>query len=116
MAESVREVLKMCGIADERFSLEWASAAEGPRFVQLITDYCMKIKSMGSLGSAEGEEPLDVIKERLDKAIKAASNTKVRTSFGMVAKGLNKANSYDAPAIKEAVAKKVVPAFEKAIG
>lgn len=113
MAESVRQVLKMCGVNPERFDLEWASAAEGPRFVQLITDYCMKIKELGPLGEGEGEPGHDEIMKKLEVAVKAANNTKVRTAFGTLAKNLNKAGQCDEAAIQEGVLKKVVPAFEK---
>ena len=113
MAESTRQVLKMCGIDPERFALEWASAAEGPRFVQIITEFVNKIKGLGPLGDGEGEAGRDEVERRLAAAIKAATNTKVRTAFGTLARSLHKSGSYDRDSIVEGVEKKVVPAVEK---
>ena len=54
----VRKVLEEVGIRTERYDLEWASAAEAPRFVQLITDFTQRIKELGPLGAAEGLSPV----------------------------------------------------------
>ena len=43
----VKKVLKDVGIREERYSLQWASAAEAPRFVQLITKFTNQIKEIG---------------------------------------------------------------------
>ena len=115
MAETTRQVLKMCGVLPERFSLEWASAAEGPRFVQIITDFCNRIKALGPTGKAEGEPGWDEIQAKLDAAIKAAQNTKVRTAFGTLARSLHKGGDYSQDAISQGVEKKVVPAFSKLV-
>jgi hypothetical protein len=113
MAETCHQVLKDAGVNPDRMTLEWASAAEGPRFVQIITDYVSRIKAMGPLGSAEGESGADVIRRRLEGAVKASEATKVRTSFGNLAKGMLKAGDYSPGVITEGVASKVLPAFRK---
>ena len=115
MAEGTRQVLKMCGVNPERFSLEWASAAEGPRFVQIITDFCNKVKEMGPLGSGEGEPGIDEVQKKLAAAVKAAQNTKVRTAFGTLARSLHKSGDYSDTSIMEGVEKKLVPAFAKVL-
>ncbi len=85
----IKKVLKETGLNPERFSLQWASAAEAPRFVKLITDFTQKIKELGPLGRDEGLSPEEV-QERLLKAEKLMSNKKLRMSFGNVAKALRK--------------------------
>jgi hypothetical protein len=85
----VSNVLKDIGINTERFSLQWASAAEAPRFVKLITEFTDKIKELGPLGQAEGIEP-DEMKARLDKALAAVNSRKVRMVFGNTTKSIRK--------------------------
>lgn len=85
----VKKVLVEGGIKEERFSLQWASAAEAPRFVQLITDFTKQIKELGPLGEAEGMKPEEV-KAVIDKALELVSNKKLRVGFGNVTKTLRK--------------------------
>lgn len=113
IAETCRQALKDAGVNPDRMALEWASAAEAPRFVELITGYVSDIKSMGPLGTAEGESEKDVIRMHLKAGIKAASARKVRTSLGKLAKDMNKSNDYSPQVISEGVANKVLPAFRK---
>jgi len=85
----VHKVLEEIGIRPERFNLQWASAAEAPRFVKLITEFTARIKELGPLGEAEGLKP-DELKERLDKALALVSDKKLRVGFGNVTKALRK--------------------------
>ncbi len=112
VAEAARQALEDIGVDPDRMELQWASAAEGPRFVELITNCVNSIKEKGPLGSASNEAGSDV-KRRLEAAVKAASDRKVRTSFGTLAKKFHKEGDYSPEAIKEAVAAKVTPAFRK---
>lgn len=111
IAETCRQVLKDAGVNPDRIALEWASAAEAPRFVELITGYVSGIKSMGPLGTAEGEGEKDIIRMHLKAGVKAASALKVRTALGKLAKDMKKSDDYDPQIISEGVAKKVLPAF-----
>ena len=113
IAETCRQVLKDSGVNPDRMALEWASAAEAPRFVELITGYVSEIKSMGPLGSAEGENEKDAIRMHLRAGVKAASARKVRTALGKLAKDMHKSDDYSPRVISEGVAKKVFPAFRK---
>ena len=85
----VKKVLKGVGIKEERFSLQWASAAEAPRFVQLITDFTEEMKELGPIGEAEGLSKEEV-QERIQKALDALSSQKVRISFGNASKAVRK--------------------------
>ncbi len=113
VAETARQVLEECGVDPARFSLEWASAAEAPRFVELVTGFVGRVKGLGRLGTAEGEAPPEVLAERLEAGCAALNNTKVRTALGNVAKALKKGGDYDPEKIREAVAGKVRPAVRK---
>ncbi len=112
MAESCKQVLKDVGVNPDRMALEWASAAEGPRFVELITGYVNRIKSMGALGDGPSEEK-DHLKRRLESAVRAAGNSKVRTAYGNLAKRLHKTGDYSPEVIAKGVEEKVLPAFRK---
>jgi hypothetical protein len=113
IAEICRQALEDAGVNPDRMALEWASAAEAPRFVELITRYVSDIKSMGSLGSAEGENEEDVIRMHLRAGVKAVSALKVRTALGKLAKDMHKSDNRSPQAISMGVAKKVFPAFRK---
>ena len=85
----IKKVLTVVGIEPERFDLQWASAAEGPRFVKLITDFTGKIKKLGPLGEAEGLSPEEAL-ARAEKALAMVSDRKLRMGFGNVTKTLRK--------------------------
>jgi hypothetical protein len=113
IAETCRQVLQDAGVNPDRMALEWASAAEAPRFVELITGYVSKIKSMGPLGTADSESEKNVIRMHLKAGIRAASARKVRTALGKLAKDMNKSDDYSPQIISKGVAKKVLPTFHK---
>ena len=110
----VFNVLKEIGVNPERFSLQWASAAEAPRFVKLITEFTAKIKELGPLGKAEGIEPGEM-KVRLDKALAAVSSRKVRMVYGNTAKTIRKeaifTQEYISSVIEEKLAKAITGAL-----
>jgi F420-non-reducing hydrogenase iron-sulfur subunit len=83
----VAKVLTEVGIRPERFNLQWASAAEAPRFVKLITTFTQQIKELGPLGQAEGLTPEEA-KARVQKALDLVSDRKLRMGFGNVTKTL----------------------------
>jgi len=43
----LRKLLETIGINPERLRLEWVSASEGGRFVEVVTDFVEKIKELG---------------------------------------------------------------------
>ncbi len=85
----VKKVLRDIGIKEERFSLQWASAAEAPLFVKLITDFTENMKELGPIGEAEGLSKEEV-QERIQAALDAVSSQKVRISFGNASKAVRK--------------------------
>jgi len=47
-AEAIRLMLADFGIEEERFRLEWVSAAEGPRFAQVIREFTEQVQALGA--------------------------------------------------------------------
>jgi hypothetical protein len=111
--ETCRQALKEVGVDPDRITLQWASAAEAPRFVELITKYISNIKSIGPLGTANGEKKQEDIHMHLRAGVKAVSALKVRTALGKLAKDIKKINDYSPNIISEGVAKKVLPLIHK---
>jgi len=107
-------VLSEIGIKPERFSLQWASAAEAPRFVKLITEFTGKIKELGPLGHSEGIEP-DELQARLEKGLAAVSSRKVRMVYGNTAKTIRKdaifTQEYISGVIEEKLSKAIAGAL-----
>lgn len=92
-------------------ALDWASAAEGPRFVELITGFVSRIKALGPLGRGEGEPGEEALARRLRAAVAAAEAPKVRTAYGNLAKKMHTSGDYAAETLAVGVAEKVLPAF-----
>lgn len=47
----LKDLLRRYGINEERLRLEWISAAESERFVDVINDFTKKIKELGKLNA-----------------------------------------------------------------
>ena len=110
----VRKVLEDVGIRKERYDLEWASAAEAPRFVELITKFTEQMKELGPLGEAEGLSQ-DELKERLQKGLAAVSSQKVRISFGNATKAARKDAIWTREHIGEIITTKTAKSLDKAL-
>lgn len=111
ITEASRQLLADCGVDSERLALEWVSAAEAPRFVELITSYCSKIREKGPLGSGEDEVAREVMERRLFAASKAARARRPRTLLGNLAKKTAKSGDYSKDAISQGVREKILPAM-----
>ncbi len=74
-------------------SLEWVSAAEGPRFVDLITAFTNGIKELGPLGSSEGLD-LDPLMVKLKAARMALEGKRLRMVFARQAKYMKQGDTY----------------------
>jgi len=46
-ADTIKTLLEDCGIEPERFQLEWVSASEAQRFVEVVNSFVEKIKNLG---------------------------------------------------------------------
>ena len=115
-AESlIHRVLDEIGIRKERYDLEWASAAEAPRFVQLITEFTERMKELGPLGEAEGLSQ-EELKDRLQKGLDFVSSQKSRISFGNASKAVRKDKIWTREHIDEVMNTKMAKTLEKAFG
>ena len=114
MEEFVRKILSKVGINNDRFALEWASAAEGPRFVKLITDFTAKIKSLGPLGETENVN-LDELRIKLLATRSALEEAKLRTGLGNLTKGFRKEGDYSDQIIKDKVKDKLTKSIDTEI-
>ncbi len=83
--ELVTIVLGHLGIDTGRFTYQWISAAEGIRFVKLITEFDGQISDLGPFGDKEGLEP-DAVTYKLKAAIKALEGRNFRMAFARQAK------------------------------
>lgn len=109
----IRRVLEEVGVRKERYDLQWASAAEAPRFVQLITEFTEQMKELGPLGKAEGLSQ-DELKERLEKALEFVSAQKSRISYGNATKAVRKDGIWTKEHIDEVINTKMAKTLEKA--
>jgi hypothetical protein len=81
------------GVNPERFALEWASAAEAPLYVDLISKFTTRIKEMGPLGKAEGMAWED-LEPKLSAAKAAARSIKLRTRLARLTQDLREEKDY----------------------
>ena len=98
--------MEHAGLRRGRFSLDWASAAEAPLFVELITRFTDQIRELGELGTAEG-----MSREQLELNLAAARSTveslKLRSRFGKLARDLRELKDYSSDVIEAKMAEKL---------
>jgi len=72
MVNVVTRLLRHLKINPERLLLEWVSAAEGPRFAEVVTHFTNQIKEMGPLGTDDpkGQHRLSAKLAAAERAVK----------------------------------------------
>ena len=108
----VRKVMEHAGLKRGRFSLDWASAAEAPLFVELITRFTDQIRGLGELGTAEGMSR-EQLKLNLAAARSTVESLKLRSRFGKLARDLRELNDYSSDVIEAKMAEKLNEAIVK---
>jgi hypothetical protein len=98
--------LTEAGVHPDRFVLEWASAAEAPLYVELITKFTNRVRDLGPLGEAEGISMEDLL-PKLEAAKSVAGNVKLRTRFARLTQDMRQINDYTAPVIEGRMADKI---------
>ena len=111
----MQKIMKEAGFRPERYNLKWASAAEAPRFVKLITDFTAEMRELGPLGKAEGMDA-EELKERLKKAYELVTSQKLRIGFGNTTKAMRKDNDYSETHIAEILDKKLSKTISAGLG
>lgn len=114
-ASLVQETLARLGVDKERFLIDWASAAEGPNFVKIITAFTKKIAELGPLGSAEGLPGQD-LQEKLAMAAEAARGRKVRIGLINASREMVKSGDFSREGIGGLVATKCDKALTALVG
>lgn len=97
-ASLVHAMLGKLGIEKERFLIDWASAAEGPNFVKIITAFTKKISGLGPLGRAEGRDQAD-LRRNLAAAAETARGRKIRTGLINASREMMKSGDFSRTAI-----------------
>jgi F420-non-reducing hydrogenase iron-sulfur subunit len=65
----LRRVLKDMGIEDDRFRLEWISAAEGEKVRRVVNDMTERVRGLGTLGLPEKFRSWDREMDQLQHAV-----------------------------------------------
>ena len=98
--------MEVAGLKPERLALDWASAAEAPLFVELITRFTSLLKELGPLGEAEGISR-EELKLKLLAARSAVKSVKLRTRFAKLAQDLRQGDGYAPDVIEAKMGEKV---------
>lgn len=77
----VHLILERIGLDPRRLSMRMMSSAEGPKFVQYVTEFVEQIKEIGPAGEIEGIGP-DEMQLKLTAAVRAVEGEKVRWVTG----------------------------------
>lgn len=113
-ARATSKILGQAGINPGRFVLDWASAAEAPLYVELITKFTQKIKKLGQLGHNEGKTR-EEIKLNLAAAKAAVESVRLRTRIAKTVQDMRKVNDYSPNAIESKIAEKLDAAIIREI-
>lgn len=114
-AALVHDAIARLGVRPERFLVDWASAAEGPNFVKIITRFTRQVAALGPLGQSEGVEE-GVLRTRIDQAAQAARGRKVRTCLLNAAKDMMKNRDFSRAAILGLVQAKCASTLNTVLG
>ncbi len=108
-------ILESVGVNPERFTLDWASAAEAPRYVELISSFTRKIEDLGPVGKAEGKDRDDLL-VKLSAAKSAIELMKLRAGLGNLAKDFRKEGDYGLEVVRQKVKEKLGATVRSEVG
>ncbi len=114
-AALVHETLARLGVNRERFLIDWASAAEGPNFVKIITRFTKRAAELGPLGENEGLDPA-ALRQRLAEAAEFARGRKIRTGLLNAAKEMMKGGDFKRDTIASLVHAKCDKTLAELVG
>jgi hypothetical protein len=110
-----RRLLMEAGVHADRFGLDWASAAQAPLYVELITKFTERVKQLGPLGSSDGKS-LEEIRAKLAAARSAAASVKLRTQFARLTKEMRQEKDYSPEHIDAKMSEKLKDAIAREMG
>jgi hypothetical protein len=102
------------GLDPGRLALHWASAAEAPLFVELITKFTRKIEQLGPLRLTAGLSPED-LQKKLAAARAAVTDVKLRIRFAQLARDLRQEGDYAPEVLAVRMAEKLEPAIRQTL-
>ena len=102
----IQEILNCLQINSDRLLLDWASAAEAPLYVELITTFTNRIKELGPLGHVEGIE-LNDLQSKLSAAGRAVKSIKMRTRFAKLTRYFRESKDYSKSVIQAKIVEKL---------
>jgi hypothetical protein len=111
-----RRLLTESGIHPDRFRLDWASAAQAPLYVELITKFTERVKELGPLGSSSDGKSLEEIRAKLAAAASAASSVKLRTQFARLTLEMRQEKDYSPEHIEAKMSEKLDDAIAREMG
>ncbi|MBU4178129.1 MAG: hydrogenase iron-sulfur subunit [Desulfurivibrionaceae bacterium] len=111
-ASLVHEALDRLGVNRERFLIDWASAAEGPNFVKIITAFTKRVAALGPLGSSEGLDQA-ALRTRLAEAAEAVRGRKIRTGLINASREMMKGGDFSRKTVAGLVAEKCEKALNE---
>jgi coenzyme F420-reducing hydrogenase delta subunit len=92
--EMTRRLFKHIGVNEDRLSFQQCSSGEATRFVQLVTEFNEKIKSLGPLGGEGDPVKAPEIFQKLEAAEAVLAGEKIRWVIGKRTEFLESGNKY----------------------
>lgn len=102
----IQEILNCVQINSDRLALDWASAAEAPLYVELITAFTNRIKGLGPLGHVGGIEFND-LQSKLSAVSRAVKSVKIRMRFAKLTRYFRESKDYSQSVIQAKVVEKL---------
>ncbi len=91
--ELVNIILEYIGIDTGRFTYKWVSAAEGIRFVKVITEFDGSISELGPFGAKEGLD-CQTVMHKLKAALRTVEGRTFRMIFAKQAKQMKEDETF----------------------
>ncbi len=110
-AALVHETLARLRVNKDRFLIDWASAAEGPNFVKIITRFTKQVAELGPLGASEGVNS-EELRQKLRAVAETTRGRKVRTGLINASKEMMKGGDFSRQIIADLVADKCAKALD----
>ncbi|MDD1743172.1 MAG: hydrogenase iron-sulfur subunit [Methanomassiliicoccales archaeon] len=88
--EMAHRLLKQTGLESDRLRLDWVSASEGEKFAGVVTDFVKVLKGMGPTPVTKDAK----LKMRLEAAVDASKNFRLKVLTGKEINLLSKGNAY----------------------
>jgi len=83
----VSKLLEISGVGKERLRLDWVSASEAGRFVQIVTDFTAQVKKLGRF-------EVEPLRQRLQAALMTVLSGRIRRLVGKQVELIEKGNVY----------------------